>query len=105
MGNPRLAPHPGGSSNTPSHASRYGNQDKLRPRFAGPLARVRLYLFTFNSFRFEKLKALFTPYRIAFWAGAKTIYRIGILFTHTNGDFGAISVTERSCAARISKVE
>ena len=32
-------------------------------------------------------------------------YRIGLLFTHKNGDFGALSVTERSCAALISKVE
>ena len=35
-------------------------------------------------------------------------YRIGLLWTHKNGDFGAISVTERSCAARTgsdSKVE
>jgi len=27
-----------------------------------------------------------------------------LLFTHKTGDFGAISVTERSCAALISKV-
>ena len=27
------------------------------------------------------------------------------MFTHTNGDFGAISVTERSYEAPISKVE
>ena len=27
------------------------------------------------------------------------------MFTHKNGDFGAISVTERSCAAPISNVE
>lgn len=32
-------------------------------------------------------------------------YRIGILFTHRNDDFGAISATERSCAAPISRVE
>ena len=32
-------------------------------------------------------------------------YRIGLLFTHKNGDLGALSVTERSCAAPISKVE
>ena len=32
-------------------------------------------------------------------------YWIGLLFTHENGVFGAISVTERSYAARISKVE
>ena len=29
----------------------------------------------------------------------------GILFTHKNGDFSAISVTERNYAAPISKVE
>ena len=38
-----LASRPGGSSNTPRHASCYGNRVKLRP--CGPLARVRLYLF------------------------------------------------------------
>ena len=29
----------------------------------------------------------------------------GLLFTHKNSDFGAISVKERSCAALISKLE
>ena len=38
-----LASRPGGSSNTPRHASCYGNRVKLRP--CGPLARVHLYLF------------------------------------------------------------
>ena len=42
--------------------------------------------------------------RITF-APARKPYRIGILFTQKNGDFGAISVTERSWAAPISKVE
>ena len=32
-------------------------------------------------------------------------YRIGLLFSHKNGDFGAISITQRSCADPISKVE
>ena len=32
-------------------------------------------------------------------------YRIGLLFSHENGDFGAISVTKRSCVDPISKVE
>ena len=41
-GNPGLASRPGGSSNTPRHASCYRNRYKLRP--FGPLARVRLYL-------------------------------------------------------------
>ena len=30
---------------------------------------------------------------------------MGVLFTHKNGDFSAISVTERGCAAPISRVE
>ena len=45
-----------------------------------------------------------TLYRIDF-APARKPYRIGHLFAHKNGHFGAISVTERSCAAPISKVE
>ena len=39
-----------------------------------------------------------------FWPARKPD-GIGLLFTHKNGDFGAISVTERSCTAPISKVE
>ena len=42
--------------------------------------------------------------RIAF-APVRKSSPIGLLFTHKNGDFGAIFVTERSCAAQISKVE
>ena len=44
-GNPEMAWHAvqRGSSNTPRHASCYGNRVKLRP--CGPLARVHLYLF------------------------------------------------------------
>ena len=37
------------------------------------------------------------------FAPAQKLYRIGLLYE--NGDFGAISVTERSYAAPISKVE
>ena len=47
---------------------------------------------------------MFTIYRIAFPPAQKP-YRIGIQFTHKNGDFEAISLTERICAARISKLE
>ena len=43
-------------------------------------------------------------YRIAFVPVRKP-YRVGLSFTHNNGDFGAISARERSCAAPISKVE
>ena len=41
---------------------------------------------------------VFTLYRIDL-AQTQKSYRVGLLFTHKNGDFGAISVTERSCAA------
>ena len=48
--------------------------------------------------------AMFTLYLIAFTPPRKP-YRIGLLFTLKNSDFGAISVTKRSCAAPISKVQ
>ena len=47
---------------------------------------------------------MFTIYREAFPPAQKP-YRIGILFTHKNGDFYAISLTERICATPISKLE
>ena len=52
-------------------------------------------------------KTLHTLYRIAVAQARRTIPdRIGHLFSHENGDFGAISVTKRSCGpAPISKVE
>ena len=43
---------------------------------------------------------LFTLYLIAV-APARKPYRTGVLFTHKNGDFEAISVKERSRAAPI----
>ena len=52
----------------------------------------------------KQSEAFFTLYRVAFTPAQKQ-YRIGLRFTNKNGDFGAISVTERSSAARISKVE
>ena len=51
----------------------------------------------------SETKAMFTLYRIVF-APARKPYRIGLLFTYENGDFGTISVTERSHTAPISKV-
>ena len=54
----------------------------------------------------EYFKAMFTLYRIAFPSVRKP-YREGVLFTHENGDFGAISLTERdldSGASHIGKV-
>ena len=47
---------------------------------------------------------MFTLYRIPFAPVGKS-YQIGLLFIYENDDFGAISVTERSCAAPITKVE
>ena len=45
---------------------------------------------------------LYRWYRIAF-APKRKPFQIGLLFTHKNGDFGAISVTERSWAFRSLK--
>ena len=45
-----------------------------------------------------------TLYWIAFVPPRKS-YQIGILFTHMNGDFDAISMTERNGVTPISKVE
>ena len=50
------------------------------------------------------LLVMFTLYRVAFTPASKP-YRIELLFTYKNGDFGAISVTERSGAMAIFKVE
>ena len=48
----------------------------------------------------------FALYRIVFVPAQKqNQFRMGHLFTHTNGDFGAISAIERRCAAPILKVE
>ena len=44
---------------------------------------------------------MFILYRIPF-APVRKLYQIGLLFTRKNGDFGAISVTERNCAAPIT---
>ena len=49
---------------------------------------------------------MFLLYRRAL-APARKPYLIRLLFTHKNGDFGAISVTKKNCActAPISKLE
>ena len=51
------------------------------------------------------MRPMFTllVYPIAF-APSRKPYRIGLLFTHKNDDFSAISVTKRSCAAPTFKV-
>ena len=50
------------------------------------------------------LLVMFTLYQVAFTPASKP-YRIELLFTYKNGDFGAISVTERSGATAVFKVE
>ena len=52
-------------------------------------------LFFLSSLDFS---LYFSPFHFSF-------ARIGLPFTHNNGDFGAISVTESSCALPISEVE
>lgn len=47
---------------------------------------------------------MIAPYQIAL-APAWKPYRIVLLFTHEDHDFGVISVTESSCTVPISKVE
>lgn len=51
-----------------------------------------------EMFKVCHTKAIFTLRQIAF-AQARKPYRIGLLFTHNNGCGGAISATERRCAA------
>ena len=66
---------------------------------------VLINLYTWMKTLYIRLRLLFTRYRIAF-AQARKSYRIGLLFTHKNGDFGAIS--DRAKLRRtslISKVE
>ena len=46
----------------------------------------------------SEFKAIFTLYWIAF-VPAREPYRIGLLFRHKSGDFGANSIRERSCDA------
>ena len=64
----------------------------------------RLYVissfFFFNQW--HKTQAVFTLYQIAF-SFARKSYLMGLLFTHENSDFGAITVTEPSCAAPSQK--
>ena len=65
-----------------------------------PLSQIRNAINTSDTFYLGYFYAL----RIVF-APARKPYQIGLLFTHKNGDRGAISVTERRCAAPISNVE
>ena len=45
---------------------------------------------------------MFTLYRIGFTPARKP-YRIGLLFTHKDSDFGAISVTEQTAPRRADR--
>ena len=71
------------------------------PRLNGKVPWERLYATHYHTLFENSLltlpKALFTLYRMSF-APARKPYRIGLLFTHTSSDFGANSVTKRSCA-------
>ena len=49
-------------------------------------------------------KSVHTIIRITAFARERKSYRIGLLLTHKNGDFGAISVSGRSCAAPVMRV-
>ena len=48
---------------------------------------------------------MFTLRRIASFTPAQKPFQIDLQSTHKNSDFGTISVTERSCASPILKVE
>ena len=54
----------------------------------------------FSEFRWynRELNAISALYRIYSFAPSRKLYQIGALFTHKNGDHGAISVTKRSCS-------
>ena len=60
--------------------------------------------FLLNWVSSRSSKGMSTRYRIAL-AQARKPYPVGFLFTYENGEFGAISVTERSCPSPISKVD
>ena len=49
-------------------------------------------------------KSAHTIIRITAFARARKSYRAGLLLTHKNGDFGAISVSRRSCTAPVMRV-
>ena len=49
-------------------------------------------------------KSVHTIIRITAFARAQKSYRKWLLFKHKNGDFGAISVSGRSCTAPVLRV-
>ena len=48
-------------------------------------------------------KSVHTNIGITAFARTRKSYRIGLLLTHKNGDFGAISVSGRSCTAPVMR--
>ena len=59
------------------------------------------------ALRFDWLTRLLSSYVITqcYINVMLTLYGLGLLFTHKNGDFSAVSVTERSHTVPIFKVE
>lgn len=65
-----------------------------------------MLIWSWRRARFEWVLGHVCIIPYSFCAGTKTKpFRIGHLFSHTNGDLGAISAMERRCAAPILKVE
>ena len=77
-----------------------GHNNDIAATVSIPLSQIRNAINTSDTFYLGYFYAI----RIVS-APARKPYRIGLVFTHKNGDRGAISVTERRCAAAISNVE
>ena len=56
--------------------------------------------FNWQVAEWSKTEAIVTLYPTAL-APTRKPHRTGLLFTHTNGDFGAISLTARSCGTPV----
>ena len=56
--------------------------------------------FRQNSVRCVRTACFILCYAGKFFVSARKPYQIGPLFTYKNGDFGAISITERTCVPR-----
>ena len=90
-------------------ASVDGNRDGPRPHcffnyFYSRWNKQREPLWRREVFHCILHLSLCSHYRIAFAPPQKS-YRVGLLLTHKNGCDGAISLTERSCAGPMSKVD
>ena len=74
------------------------------PSLLFPFTSAIFSAMPFGTNVYEYLMDMFTLYRIVL-APTRKPNPIGLLFTHKNVDFCKISVTERRCAAPISKIE